>query len=224
VVLADVPVGDERSWTGLASPINQRVMLSRPLRFDRLLATTKATIRAGAVGTPRVVQISWTFADAADGGHVDRRVIELATELADAALWLLDDRASAVYAVSCTVDGPPLARVNLQTRQGSLALLEASVATPGLPAFRDLGLQASDGAIYHRATRDDLLWTTDGVGILSYPDDALAREAAAWAGQAPGDGQDLARSDAVIDNVAAMRAIADSLARGEPVSVVEGLV
>jgi predicted dehydrogenase len=224
VVLPDVPAGEEQAWTEIASRPEHHLILSRPLRFDRLFATAKAAIRAGDVGKPRTVQIAWTFGAVAEGAAGSPTLAALATELADVALWLLDDAPSAVYAVACAVEGPPLIQVNLQTRTGSLALLEASVASPGLPRFRDLSLQASDGAIYHRAIQDDSLWTSSGVEVLSYADDALAREVAAWAGQTSDAEADLARGQAVMHNLAVTRAIAVSLTSGEPVSITTATV
>jgi predicted dehydrogenase len=221
-ILADVPSGEEAAWVELAGQAGSRLTLSRRLRFDRLFATTKAAIQAGDVGAPRTVRLAWSFDDGPDRRST-LNPVSLATELADVAVWLLDDAPNAVYAVTSGVDGPPLIQANLRTSTGSLALVEATVGAAGFPPLRDLGLQASDGAIYHRTLQDDLLWTTTGAEVLTYADDAFAREVAAWTGGMPEAEANLARGMAIRHNLAVARAIAVSLTTGEPALVEVGV-
>src|SRR5205814_528498 len=129
-----------------------------------------------------------------------RDVVALATELADIALWLLDDEPSTVYAMTSGVDGPPLITVNLQTRSGLLALLEATVNSTALPPFRDVSLLASDGAIYYQTLHDDLLWTATGAEVLTYNDDPLIGEVAAITSDPPDRDDRLARGPIVGKN------------------------
>jgi predicted dehydrogenase len=215
VILADVPASDESAWIELAGRAGDRLTLSRPLRFDPLFATTRAATQAGDVGTPRTVRIAWTF-DRGPNRRAPLNPVTLATELADVAVWLLGEAPSAVYALMSDVDGPPLMQINLRTATGSLALLEATIGVAGFPRLRDLGLQASDGALYHRTLQDDLLWTTDGAEVLTYGDDALTREVAAWTSGLPSATANLARGSAIRHNLTIARAIAVSLTSSQP--------
>lgn len=218
VVLTELPSGDDGRLDELLATAGDRLVLSRPLRFDRLFLAAKLAIRVGDVGILRTVHISWSF---------DRRIEEsdppdlvaLATELADVAVWLLDDEPSTVYALTCAVDGPPLITVNLQTHSGLLALLEATVTSTALPPCRDVSLLASDGAIYHRTLHDDLLWTATGAEVLTYRDDALVPEVAAITRDAPDRDDRLARGPAVGTNRALARALMRSVATGQPARV-----
>jgi predicted dehydrogenase len=216
VVLADLAGAESVDWANLIANAGDRLVLSRRLRFDRTIATARPTIRAGDIGELRSAHLTWSF-PSADGPDP----IGLATELVDAALWLLDDAPRAIYAVRCAADGPTFISVNLQTRRGFLALLEAMVVSPGLPPFRDVSLLGSDGAIYHRSVNDDLLWTTGGADVLSYADDPLAREVAVVTSDALDRDDRLARGSAVAGNLAIAEALARSLASGEPVQIGE---
>jgi predicted dehydrogenase len=216
VILADLVGAESVDWANLIADVGDRLVLSRRLRFDRTIATARQAIRAGNIGELRSAHLTWSFTST---GGPDP--IGLATELVDAALWLLDDLPRAVYAAHCADDGPPFISVNLQTRRGFLALLEATVASAGLPPFRDVSLLGSDGAIYHRSTDDDLLWTTGGADVLSYADDALAREVAVVTSDALDRDDSVARGSVVARNLAIAAALARSLKTGEPVQLGE---
>src|SRR5262245_45542749 len=89
-----------RAETGAVAAVLElggRVVLSGRLRFDRTIATARRAIRAGEIGEVRSAHLTWSFS----GGPRSSDPIELATELVDAALWLLDDAPRSLYAVRC---------------------------------------------------------------------------------------------------------------------------
>ena len=112
-------------------------------------------------------------------------------------------------------------KVNVLAARGELASLEATVDAEGFPARRDLHLLATDGEITHRTGQDDLLWSEGRAGVFAYPADAPGREVAAWLdGPATGPGN-LAGGGELRRNLVVARALADSLASGEPRAVTE---
>ena len=214
VLLASLPARDRQAWLELAARPGDGLMLSRPLRFDRHFAAARAAVCAGDVGTPRTVHIGWSF----DAG-IDP--VDAATQLADIALWLLDAEPASVYALACEVAGPPLLKVNVLAARGELASLEATVDAEGFPARRDLHLLATDGEITHRTGQDDVLWSEDSAGVFEYPADAPGREVAAWLDGPAAEPGNRAGGGDLRRNLAVARALADSLASGEPRAVTE---
>jgi predicted dehydrogenase len=183
---------------------DEGVTPNRPLRFDPYIARAREVVRGGTVGTPRTLELCWSFAGA--------DATAAATELVDVACWLLDSGPASVYAVACRVAGPPLVKVNLLTESGAIAVIEVAGESDDLPTRSDLHLLATDGEIVHRIGNDDLIWS----------------EGRAWplpgvAGLDELRDQELAGEPAIGWNVAVSRALARSLATGETVQVGEGI-
>jgi predicted dehydrogenase len=214
VLLAGVPTTDSVAWDEVAHEAADGLSLSRPLRFDPHLARAREVLSAGTVGTPRTLDIAWSFTHEVD-------VLVAATELVDVACWLLDSGPAAVYASACVVDGPPLVKINLLTESGALALIEVAGETDALPRRRDLHLLASDGEIVHRIGQDDLLWSDGRVQplpVAATRDELWSLEIATWLdGGGPPDR--LAGRTALLWNLAAARALAKSLADGEMIAM-----
>lgn len=183
-------LGEEIPGTGPA--------LSRPLRFDPHLARAKDVVLGGTIGTPRTLELCWSF----DGNDVTA----VATELVDVACFLLDSEPASIYAIGSEVTGPPLLKINLLTANGSIAVIEAAAGSPDLPTRRDLHLIATDGEIVHRIGKDDLLWSEGRASPL--PGSPSLDDLRPWG--------------ADVDwNLAVSGALARSLATGETVRVGE---
>ena len=221
VLLTSVPTRSHDEWSRLAGRHRDRLALSRSMRFDRLLAAAKDSVRAGNVGQARTIHLGWSFPGRPRSSRQRQLtgLIDGTALLADAALWLLEAAPERIYALRCEVDGAPLMMANIQASSGFLASIETTLGTDGYPPLRELSLLGADGAIYHRTAQDDILFTKDGAEVLGHTEDSLVREASAWLDDAAPTRQNLAGGDALRLAIALTRAIADSIERGEPVAV-----
>ncbi|HEY7036156.1 MAG TPA: hypothetical protein VH482_32785 [Thermomicrobiales bacterium] len=214
VLLVGIPSGDV--WRDLAVDAPDGLTLSRPLRFDPHIARAKEVVGAGTIGTPRTLEIGWSFGDQTDATAA-------AGELVDVACHLLADTPASIYAVVSDVAGPPVVKVNLLGTNGALAVIEAAVESADLPTRRDLHLLATDGEIVHRIGNDDLLWSDGRVEPLPGATgnaELLAREIDAWIDGGSAS-ERLARGTAAAWNLAVARALSRSLATGEMVAIGE---
>jgi predicted dehydrogenase len=172
--------------------------MSQSLRFDPHIARAKEIVRGGTIGTPKTLELGWSF-DGAD-------TTTAAVDLVDVACWLLDSGPASIYAVASEGEGPPLVKINLLTASGAIATIEVAGEADEVPTRRDLHLLATDGEIVHRIGKDDLLWGEGRAWPLAGGDEVPTRDVAAD-GWAPAVWQGLERS----------------LATGEMVQLAEGI-
>ena len=171
--------------------------MRQSLRLEPHIARAKDIVRGGTIGTPKTLELGWSF-EGADATAA-------AVELVDAACWLLDSGPASIYAVASEGEGPPLVKINLLTGSGAIAAIEVAGESDELPARRDLHLLATDGEIVHRIGKDDLLWSGGQAWPLTGGDERTQEIAA--------DGWGLA----------IRQGLEQSLATGETIQLGEGI-
>ena len=178
------------------------------------IARTIDVVRAGTIGTPRTLDLTWTMAGGED-------TVSFAGDLIDVARALLGSEVASLYAVACAVDGPPLVKINVLTETGAIAMIEVVGEDDALPARADLYLFGTDGEIDYRQSRGNALWSDGRRRPL--PDtpsiaELRAREIVAWLRDEETSRE--SRDGPAIDRkLAAARALERSLATGEMVDV-----
>ncbi|PFG38628.1 putative dehydrogenase [Georgenia soli] len=212
------------------------LMVGQTVRFQPAVRTLAAAARAGEIGAPRLVHItwytghawpggwrSWQLDPALSGGHP----VHNGTHIIDAATWLLGSAPQEVFTrgfrtFSPGMDSPDSFHVQLRTADGSLATLELCYALRERDdMLRRVVLVGTGGTLRH-STEDEPGLVSDAArpGPVSV-EGALGAQLAHWVDVVRGRTAPVVRTDEVRAALAGALAAQRSLVTGRRVHVDE---
>ncbi|MBQ0928392.1 Gfo/Idh/MocA family protein [Saccharopolyspora endophytica] len=209
-------------------------MVGQTVRFQPVVAELAAAVRAGDIGTPRLLHLSWytghtwpggwrawQLDPAKSGGHP----VHNGTHALDLATWLFERRPIRVFArgfptFAADLPTPDSFHLTVRFDDGSLALIELSYGLTRSGDFlRRYVLAGERGTLAHSTEDEPALISEAAKPAPASIAGAMDRQLDHWVRLIRGEAEPIVRLDQVRATLATALAAQQSLITGQPVEV-----